>query len=121
MPIVPIDSTLNLITKNQYELGNLYFTDLIVPDSAFYYYNSIVTDYPNTNYQAKALYALGSYYLTIDKKWLLIPCSNFVFDNFSNDPIAKVAAIRLGININDATADPALEKYLYAERIAWTK
>ncbi len=117
MPLVSIDSTLNTITKNQYELGNLYFTDLIVPDSAYFYYNSTVTDYPNTKYQAKALYALGSYYLTLDKKDVADSLFRFVFENFNNDPISKVAAIRLGIDINDISTDPALEKYYNAENL----
>lgn len=117
MPLVSIDSTLNSITKNQYELGNLYFTDLLVSDSAYYYYNSIVTDYPNTKYQAKALYALGSYYLTIDKKETADSLFQYVYDNFNNDPIAKVAAIRLGIKAEDIVADPALDKYIVAEEL----
>ncbi len=115
LPNFSVDSMHNYIAKNEYELGNLYFTDLFVPDSAFYYYNEIVTDYPNTRYQAKALYALGSYYLTIEDKPKADQLFRDVYDNYKSDPIARAAAVRLGISTQDLDSDPALKKYLVAE------
>lgn len=117
LPIISADSMKNQITKNAYELGNLYFTDLLVPDSAFFYYNDIVTNYSGTRYQAKALYALGSYYLTLDNKEKADSLFKYVYDNYTSDPIAKAAATRLGMSIEDINSDPALEKYYYAEEL----
>jgi TolA-binding protein len=117
LPIISVDSVLNQITKNEYELGNLYFSDLVVPDSAYFYYNDIVTNYPTTRYQAKTLYSLGSYYLTLENKIRADSLFQYVFDNYSSDPIAKVAAVRLGISIEELNSDPALDKYYIAETL----
>jgi len=115
LPLVSVDSVLNQITRNEYELGNLYFTDLLVPDSAYFYYQDIVTNYPTTKYQARALYALGSYYLTLDNKTKADSLFLYVYDNYSSDPIARAAAIRLGISLEELNSDPALDKYYIAE------
>jgi outer membrane protein assembly factor BamD (BamD/ComL family) len=64
---------------------------------------------------AKAIYALGSYYLTLDDKNKADSLFKFVYENYRSDPIAKNAAIRLGINIEEVNSDPALEKYRIAE------
>ena len=117
MPLVSVDSMKNQIASNKYELGNLYFSDLLVPDSAYYYYKDIVTNYSDTKFQARGLYALGSYYLTIDKKEKADSLFKFVYDNYKSDPVAKVAAIRLGITMEEESSDPALDKYYVAENL----
>ncbi|MBU0474776.1 MAG: tetratricopeptide repeat protein [Bacteroidetes bacterium] len=115
LPLISVDSIRNQISKNKYELGNLYFSDLVVPDSAYFYYQDVISNYPNTKYFAKSLYALGSYYLTQDKKEKADSLFQFVYDNHRSDPIAKVAAIRLGFDTSELNSDPALEKYQVAE------
>ncbi|MCK5457260.1 MAG: tetratricopeptide repeat protein [Melioribacteraceae bacterium] len=115
LPLMSVDSMHSYIAKNEYELGNLYFTDLLVPDSAFYYYSEIITEYPNTKYEARTLYALGSYYLTIDNKPKADSLFQNVYDNYKSDPIARAAAVRLGISTSELDSDPALKKYLVAE------
>ncbi|MCF6268897.1 MAG: tetratricopeptide repeat protein [Melioribacteraceae bacterium] len=115
LPLISIDSMQSYIVRNQYELGNLYFTDLLVPDSAFFYYNEIVTHYPNTRYQANVLYAMGSYYLTVDNKPKADSLFRIVYESYKSFPIAKAAALRLGIDTKDLDSDPALKKYLIAE------
>jgi len=115
MPLVSLDSLRTQISKNKYELGNLYFSDLIVPDSAYFYYYDVIKNYSDTKYLAKAIYALGSYYLTLDDKNKADSLFKFVYENHRSDPIAKIAAVRLGINIEEVNSDPALEKYRIAE------
>lgn len=115
LPLISVDSIRNQISKNKYELGNLYFSDLVVPDSAYFYYQDVISNYHDTKYYAKTLYALGSYYLTQDKKEKADSLFQFVYDNHRSDPIAKVAAIRLGIDTSELNTDPALEKYQGAE------
>jgi len=115
LPIMSIDSMNNYIAKNEYELGNLYFTDLIVPDSAYHYYNEIITVYPNTKYHARTLYAMGSYYLTVDNKPKADSLFQNVYDNYKSDPVARAAAIRLGISTLELDSDPALKQYIVAE------
>ena len=115
LPLISIDSVRNQISKSKYDLGNLYFSDLLVPDSAYFYYQDIITNYSDTKYYPKALYALGSYYLTLDNKEKADSLFKFVYDNHSSDPIAKIAAIRLGIDLKEQNTDPALEEYKSAE------
>ncbi len=115
LPIISVDSMRNQIAFTEYELGNLYFSDLLVPDSAYHYYNDVIQNYSDTKYNAKTLYALGSYYLTIDKKEKADSLFKFVYDNFKSDPIAKVAAVRLGIKADELNSDPAVDKYYIAE------
>ena len=117
MPLISVDSMQNQIASNKYELGNLYFSDLLVPDSAYLYYQDVVTNYSDTKYQAKGLYALGSYYLTVDKKEKADSLFKYVYDNYKSDPVAKIAAIRLGITMEEESSDPALDKYYVAENL----
>ncbi len=115
MPKITLDSMRTFIAKNEYELGNLYFTDLNVLDSAYYYYTDILENYPNTDYQARTMYALGSYYLTIDENEKADSLFREVYDNYKEDPVAKAAAVRLGIDAETLGSDPAKEKYVQGE------
>ncbi|VAX29390.1 hypothetical protein MNBD_IGNAVI01-1411, partial [hydrothermal vent metagenome] len=115
MPKITIDSMNTFIAKNEYELGNLYFTDLNVLDSAYHYYTDILENYPNTNYQARTMYALGSYYLTLDENEKADSLFREVYDNYKEDPIAKAAAVRLGIDAATLDSDPAKDKYIQGE------
>jgi len=115
LPQISVDSIRNQIAKSKYDLGNLYFSDLLVPDSAFYYYQHIINNYSDTKYFAKTIYALGSYYLTKDKNEKADSLFKFVYDNYSSDPIAKIAAFRLGIDTKGLNTDEVLEKYQFAE------
>jgi len=116
MPRITLDSMRTFIVKNEYELGNLYFTDLNVLDSAYHYYTDILENYPNTDYQARTMYALGSYYLTIDENEKADSLFREVYDNYKEDPIAKAAAVRLGIDAETLNSDPAKEKYVQGEK-----
>jgi len=115
LPLISIDSVKNQISKSKYDLGNLYFSDLLVPDSAYFYYQDIIANHSDTKFYPKALYALGSYYLTLDNKEKADSLFKFVYDNHSSDPIAKIAGIRLGIDMKELSTDPALEEYHFAE------
>ncbi|MEN8192113.1 MAG: tetratricopeptide repeat protein [Bacteroidota bacterium] len=115
MPKITLDSMRTFIARNEYELGNLYFADLDVPDSAFYYYTNVLENYSNTDFQAKTMYALGSYYLTLDEKEKADSLFREVYDNYKEDSIAKAAAVRLGIDAAILDKDPAKKKYLDGE------
>ena len=65
---ISIDSAKTVLAKNCLELGNLFLTELNVPDSALNLYNIILDRYASPVYYPNTLYALGSYYLTINDK-----------------------------------------------------
>ncbi|MCH6574816.1 MAG: tetratricopeptide repeat protein [Bacteroidetes bacterium] len=94
-PTISEDSLRTLLAKNELELGNLFLTELELPDSAKSYYNNILTNYPNTKYYANTLYALGSYYLTIDDKERADSLFNIIYENYRNECIVNAAANKL--------------------------
>lgn len=113
MPTLSEDSLKSLVVKNKLELGNLFLTELELPDSAYYCYLNVIGDYPNTSLQASALYALGSYYLTVDEKQTADSLFNVIYDNYRNERIVNAAATKLNKPLIDFEYDPA--KNLYAE------
>jgi TolA-binding protein len=115
MPTLSEDSLKSLVVKNKLELGNLFLTELELPDSAYYDYLSIISDYPNTSLHASALYALGSYYLTVDKKQTADSLFNVIYENYRNERIVNAAATKLGKPLIDFEYDPAKDLYAEAE------
>lgn len=110
-----IDSLGTLISKNELEVGNLFLTELNMPDSAYWYYNDILNNYPNTVYQATALYSLGSYYLTLDQKQRADSLFNIIYENYKNESIVNAAADKLKKPFIDLNYDPAFDDYHSAE------
>lgn len=114
-PTISIDSAKALMVKNEFDLANLFFNELSVPDSAYFYYNDIVNNYPNSRYHSRALYSIGTYYSSIDQKTEADSIFNFIYENYQNDKIVNSAAIQLNkpqINFN---YDEAEDLYKEAE------
>ncbi len=66
------------------------------------------------NYQ---IYALGSYYLTIDNKERADSLFNVIYDNYRNESIVNAAAAKLDKPFIDLNYDPAKEDFEDAEYI----
>lgn len=116
-PTISKDSLKTVIVNNQLQLGNLFLAELNIPDSAYWYYNSNLTTYPNTSYQASTLYAMGSYYLTLDNKKSADSLFNIIYDNYKNERVVNAAANKLNKPLIDLDYDPAEEKYRKAESL----
>ena len=110
-----LDSLRTLLAKNELELGNLFLTELELPDSAKWYYYNILTTYPDTKYHANTIYALGSYYLTIDNKERADSLFNIIYENYRNESIVNAAADKLNKPFIDLNYDPAKDDYENAE------
>ncbi len=54
--------TLRQIAEHKYELGNVFYLSLNMPDSAISYYKSIVDKYSDTNVAPQAMYSLTQLY-----------------------------------------------------------
>ncbi len=115
LPKVPLNEINNLIAKNRLELGNLFFTEIEIPDSAYKLYNEIVENFDSTQYYPDALFALGSYYLTVDRKPKADSIFNKIYQDFKDLSIANSAADKLGLPLIDFTFDPGKEMFLTAE------
>jgi outer membrane protein assembly factor BamD (BamD/ComL family) len=116
-PKIPEDSLKTLISKNQLDLGNLFLSEFNLPDSAYKYYNSNLTEYPNTIYYPTSLFAMGSYYLTINDKQTADSLFTIIYDNYKNESIVNAAAAKLDKPFVDLNYDPALEQYTKAENL----
>lgn len=109
------DSMKVKLAETRYEIGGIFFSELELADSAYVQYHSILTDYPYTSLHAKTLYALGSYYLTMDKKEKADSLFLEVYTNYENDPIVNAAAEKLGKEKVALNSDPAEKKFTDAE------
>ncbi len=116
-PKITEDSLNTILAKNQLELGNLFLSELNIPDSAYWYYENSLTNYPNSQYYPTTVYAMGSYYLTINDKKRADSLFNIIYENYRNESIVNAAADKLNKPFIDLNYDPALEKYALAESL----
>ena len=116
-PKISEDSLKTLLSKNQLDIGNLFLSEFDLPDSAYKYYSSNLSEYPNTIYYPTSLFAMGSYYLTINNKDKADSLFNIIYDNYKNESIVNAAAVKLNKPLIDLNYDPALEKYTEAENL----
>lgn len=115
-PTISADSLKSIIGKYDFELGNLFFTELNVPDSAYKYYSIVLKDYPDPAYLPKVLFALGSYYETINETHKADSLYTVVYDNYKRDMIANAAAEKLNKPKINVDFDPAQSLYADAEQ-----
>ncbi len=115
IPALSRDTLIYRIVSNEYELANVYFDELEEPDSAFFYYKEILEVYPNTILHAKTLFALGSYYLSVDEDEKANGIFTDIYENYKGDPIVNAAAEKLGLEKIEISEDPANIEFLAAE------
>ncbi|MHB1687725.1 MAG: tetratricopeptide repeat protein [Ignavibacteriaceae bacterium] len=102
-PTVSADTLEEEIVKYEFEKGNLLFSEFNFPDTAYIYYNDILTNHPGSVYQGRASYAMGAYYLTAGDSLKADSLFNIVYDNYKGESIVNAAADKLHkpfININ---------------------
>jgi tetratricopeptide (TPR) repeat protein len=115
-PTIPLDSIDRVLVKNEFDLANLFFTELQRPDSAKKYYIDILDEYKGLGYEARTLYALGSYYLTVKDSVKADSLFEIVYEKFSNESIANAAAIALNKPLIENTRDKTKVAYYEAEK-----
>ena len=113
-PSIGVDSIKNEIIFAEYELGNLFFTDLNIPDSAYCYYD-ILQNYPGSEYESKTLFVLGNLYLTKGDTVKADSLFNYIYNNYKNDHIVNTVADILNKPLIDFEYDPARDIYAQAE------
>ena len=114
MPTDPVDTLKYRIVKTEFDLGNILFTEFNFPDSAYSYYHNIITQYPNSPFQARVLFAIGSYYLTINDSVKADSLFNIIYNDYKNERIVNAAADKLGKPLVDFNYDPAQPLYVSA-------
>ena len=109
------DSLKTLLSKNQLELGNLFLSEFNMPDSAYKYYYSNLTKYPKGPYYATSMFAMGSYYLTVENQKSADSLFNIIYDNYKDESVVNAAAAKLNKPFINLNYDPAMEDYKKAE------
>lgn len=112
---ISIDSAKTILAKHCLELGNLFLAELDVPDSSYYLYSKILADYPSKSYYPNTLYALGSYYLTVNQKEKADSLFEIIYEKYKDRSIVNAAANKLNKSLIDLKFDPAKELYASAE------
>ena len=121
LPKITEDSLKTLLAKDQLKLGNLFLSEFDMPDSAYKYYYSNLTEYSNNSYYATSMFAMGSYYLTVDNQESADSLFNIIYDNYKNESIVNAAAVKLDKPLIDLDYDPALEQYTQAEKLIFAR
>lgn len=127
IPKLKIDTLKIILSKHYYDLGSLFFSELEVPDSAYFYYQKILNDYPNSPSTAATLFALGTYYETKNQKEKADSLYQIIYDNYKKDPLFNEAGIKLGLikkeekKLTNGISDPAEEEYVEAEKKYYDK
>ncbi len=115
-PNISADSINSLLTQNLFELGNLFFTEFNLTDSAYYYYSTVLDSFPDSRYQARTMYALGSYYETVNENSKADSLYNLIYNNYKNESIVNAAASKLNKPLINFDYDPAIDLYATAEK-----
>ncbi len=114
-PVIALDSVKYIISKAQLELGNLFLAELDVSDSAYILYTKNIEHFPESDFYTNTLFALGSYYQTIDNKQKADSLFQYIYDNHKEESIVNAAADKLNLPLIDLEYDPAKTLYSSAE------
>lgn len=127
-PKISADSVQTIISQNLYNTGSLFFSELEEPDSAFIFFKKILNEYPDKHVKVKTMYALATYYETVNDTVKADSLFKFIYDNYEKDPMRNAAAQKLGLikkeekkSVADKTNDPAEKFYVEAEEKYYNK
>ena len=115
-PKLPADSLKNKLAETYLIKGNLFFSELDVPDSAKIYYEKIINDFDSTRYDANAYYNLAMYYYATADTARGDSLLKIIYEDYPFSQFAEAAAIKLGLVKHEAKNDPAEKVYLKAEK-----
>ncbi|MBI9070661.1 MAG: tetratricopeptide repeat protein [Melioribacteraceae bacterium] len=115
-PVLSSDSLHTLCTKLKFEMGNLFFAELNVIDSAKYYYDAVIREYPDSLYTASQLFSLGSFYSSIENKQLSDSLFTIVYEKYTGQEVANEAAKKLGLEVVYKESNPVADSFYVAEK-----
>lgn len=115
-----LDSLQRSVIKTKFELGGLFFLELPVPDSALYWFDQVVTQYPQSEFAPRALYTIAEIYRTIKEQPQYIRDSlhSLIISSYPTSPYAQESRKILGIPIVELQKDTVVELLDRAEAYA---
>jgi TolA-binding protein len=119
-PKISIDSLNSLKAKNYYELGSLFFSELDIPDSAYHYFNGVLTNSNDSSFQVKTYFALGTYFETLEQNEKADSFYQIVYDKYPKSTLFQEAGKKLGLIKKEekqttTKEEPAEKRYVQAE------
>ncbi len=126
-PRISADSIKTEYAQSLYTLGSLFFSELDALDSAYFYFQKILNEYPDKPVKAQTLYSLGTYYEIIKDTSRADSIFKFIYDNYEKEPLRNAAAQKLGLvkkeekKIIRKDADPAEKFYVEVEQLYYDK
>lgn len=111
-----VDSLNSLVAKNGLELGNLFFTELDVPDSAFHYFDYLRENYSNHRIYPNSLFALGSLYLIQKNQTTADSLFRIIYDEYPQSTVYIDAAKMLNLWNEEDHFDPSKDIFLRGEK-----
>jgi len=115
-PILTADSLMVITARSAFDLGNLFFNDFNITDSAFKYYSQILDLYPRNPYTPQVLYALAGCHLVEGDSLAADSIYRYIYASFSEDRIVNIIAPKINKPVIDFDFDPAKEMYFNAEK-----
>ena len=120
MPQITADSLKALLSKTYFDLGNVFFGEILIPDSAYYYYNMLLSEFPGSRFSGQALYSLGAYYLDKNEKATADSIFLVVYNNYKSESVVNLAADKLGKPKVLTSTSPADQLFEEAEKVYYT-
>lgn len=109
------------IARLKFDLATLFMIDYEKPDSAYVHLKSIVEKYPDKDFSERAIYALASYYEIKGEKEKADSLYQYIYENFIDTEISKIAAKKLKLPIKVGSKDLPDLKYREAENLVEQK
>ncbi|MFA7420182.1 MAG: tetratricopeptide repeat protein [Melioribacteraceae bacterium] len=117
----------SIYAKNLFNQGSLFFSEMDYVDSAFIYFNRILTNYPDSTIIPQTLFSLATYYETKNDTLKADSLYKEIFDKYPKDKLFQVAGEKLGLlkkedkKVEAKSEDPAEPLYVKAEELYYKK
>ncbi|MEE9225623.1 MAG: tetratricopeptide repeat protein [Bacteroidota bacterium] len=112
------ESYASKLAEAMYGLGNLFFLEINIPDSAEYWYHRVISEHPASNVAARALYSLAEIYRSSEDKNR--DAVNLLYrtliEKYPETQYAEEARRFLGMKVERET-DPAAAVYARGETL----
>lgn len=97
-----------LIASLKYELGNLFFISLEMPDSAANYFKDVIENHPTSNKVVISYYSLSEIQHSLGMENEAIRNARILIEKFPNSRYAQRLADKYGIEVNQKILDEVL-------------
>lgn len=104
VPFLPEDrdSVNNLVANEYYELGNLFFLSLQMPDSAEHYFIKVIEEYPDYDATSISYYSLSELLYSLDELDLARDAAEELIQFYPESEYAKRLAERYQVSIEQS-------------------